>query len=69
MYRDGTGVPQDYVRAYMWLTLAAQSPGLSAQYPELDRMVRGALAHKMTPAQIAEAQKLASEWKPAKQSQ
>jgi TPR repeat protein len=24
MYRDGNGVPQDYVRAYMWLTLAAQ---------------------------------------------
>ena len=55
MYRDGLGVPQDYVRAHMWFNLAA-SHGL------FGRKDRDDLAAKMTPAQIAEAQRLASEW-------
>jgi TPR repeat protein len=53
MYRHGHGVPQDYVRAHMWYNLAA-SRGLDAFW-------RNAMAAKMTPAQIAEAQRLASE--------
>jgi hypothetical protein len=72
LYRDGEGVPQDYVRAYMWFTLQAQTnetagePGgqTPAQRAYLNRIVRDALAAQMTPAQIAEARKLASEWKP-----
>jgi len=58
MYRKGRGVPQDYVRAYAWYDLAASSfpPGKG-----FDRAVkyRDLVAAKMTPAQIAEAQKLA----------
>jgi uncharacterized protein len=46
-YRDGKGVPQDYVRAYMWFSLAAQNQPFAQ-----------VLANDMTPAQIAEAQKL-----------
>jgi TPR repeat protein len=63
MYRDGEGVQRDYVRAYMWFSLASSSSGspFSAEY--LDSFVK-----KMTPAQIAEAQKLAREWKPTTQS-
>ena len=57
MYRDGLGVPQDYVRAHMWFNLAA-SHGV------LGHKDRDELAAKMTPAQIAEAQRLAREWKP-----
>ena len=57
MYRNGRGVPQDYVRAHMWVNLAA------AQGQDEDRReAREAIAEMMTPAQIAEAQKLAREW-------
>ena len=60
MYSDGQGVPQDYVRAHMWINLAAAARSV----PELgDKAVHGrdAVATKMTPAQIAEAQRLARE--------
>ena len=119
-YRDGTGVPQDYVHAYMWFILAAQTeePGVDItaqnidllaarrqaynidgtrptelkpwqvsilkgarafncpERPGRDRCVKvygylinlDTLALRMTPTQIAEAQKLASEWKPTTQS-
>ncbi len=58
MYNDGLGVPQDYVQAYMWLNLAAARGG--GDYAK----VRDIVAERMTPAQIAEAQRLAREWKP-----
>ncbi|MDE0952796.1 MAG: SEL1-like repeat protein [Halioglobus sp.] len=58
MYYKGLGVPQDYVQAHMWWNLAAVS--------ELESAIKGrdAVAGMMTPAQLAEAQKLAREWKP-----
>jgi uncharacterized protein len=60
-YDNGLGVPQDKVRAYMWLNLsAAQGRDGAAAFRDL-------MARRMTPAQIAEAQKLAREWKPTKQ--
>ncbi len=65
MYREGQGVPQDYVQAHMWFNLAAS--WFSAPEAEnRDKAVenRDLAASKMTPAQIAEAQKLAREWKP-----
>ncbi|MBN4047995.1 sel1 repeat family protein [bacterium AH-315-O15] len=58
-YANGQGVPQDYVEAHKWLNLAA-SRGTPSQ--ERYAEARDALAAKMTPAQIAEAQKLAREW-------
>jgi uncharacterized protein len=57
MYMLGQGVPQDYVSAYMWFNLAA------AQGDQRAAEGIGVLAQHMTPAQIAEAQKLAREWK------
>jgi len=64
-YYKGEGVPQNYVQAHMWFNLAASR--FSA--PEAEN--RGKAVHNrdlaaslMTPAQIAEAQKLAKEWKP-----
>jgi TPR repeat protein len=59
-YDNGLGVPQDRVRAYMWLNLAAMQGRESAA------TVRDLTARLMTPAQIAEAQKLAREWKATK---
>jgi TPR repeat protein len=61
-YNNGLGVPQDYVRSYMWLNLAA------TQGRESAATFRDLVARLMTPAQIAEAQKLAREWKPNTQS-
>ena len=58
MYEKGQGVPQDYVQAYMWFNLAAaQGTKGAAEWREH-------IAARMTPAQIAEAKKLANEWKP-----
>jgi TPR repeat protein len=60
-YDNGLGVPQDHVRALMWLNLsAAQGKDGAATFRDL-------IARRMTPAQIAEARKLAREWKPTKQ--
>ena len=66
MYGTGRGVPQDYVQAHMWFNLAA-----SRSEPGSDRDAavknRDIVAAKMTPAQIAEAQRLAREWKPKRE--
>jgi TPR repeat protein/3-methyladenine DNA glycosylase Tag len=58
MYEKGQGVLQDYVQAHMWFNLA----GVDGNAVAAER--RGAVADKMTPEQIAEAQRLAREWKP-----
>src|SRR2546425_6956036 len=60
LYYAGKGVPKDYAQAYMWANLAASKGG------EREVENREAIATFMTPAQIAEAQKLAREWKPKK---
>ena len=63
MFYKGHGMPQDYVQAYMWLGLA------SATYPASDTAHRNKTAKlrdlvftKMTPVQIAKAQKLTKAW-------
>ena len=62
MYAKGYGVPQDHIEAHKWFNLAAAS---STSKPNRDRAVQACdkLAARMTPAQLAEAQKLAREWK------
>jgi uncharacterized protein len=65
MYDSGQGVPQDYVQAHMWLNLAA-SQFRDSQKERRDHAIeyRSLVTSKMTPAQIAEAEKLARQWKP-----
>jgi uncharacterized protein len=64
MYENGYGVRLDFIMAHMWLNLAA-----AKQESEfVATMERNGLAKEMTPAQIAEAQRLAREWKPTRQS-
>ncbi|MGA7956597.1 MAG: tetratricopeptide repeat protein [Xanthobacteraceae bacterium] len=58
IYTGGQGVPHDYVTAHMWYDLAAAQGNQDAVKN------RGSVEHQMTPAQIAEAQRLAREWKP-----
>ena len=58
LYANGLGVQQDDTQALMWSTLAVAGAEDDATR-ELAVKVRDALAAKMTPAQIAEAQRLA----------
>jgi len=58
MYRRGRGVPKDDVLAHMWWSLAA------AQGHENARRARDRLTARMPTAQLADAQRLAREWKP-----
>jgi uncharacterized protein len=58
MYESGRGVKQNHVRAHLWFNLSAAGGNEEAAKN------RDIVAAKMTPAQIAEAQKLAREWKP-----
>ena len=62
MYGTGRGVPQDYVAAYMWLDLAGRQS--SGDDREAYIKAREALAALITSEQIAEALRLAREWKP-----
>jgi uncharacterized protein len=62
LYLDGPGEPQDYVQAYMWLNLSALR--LSGSDRELAFSKRTTVMAKITPDQIAEAQRMAREWKP-----
>lgn len=57
MYATGRGVPQDYALAHMWFNLAG-----AGRYNKHTREARDNVAKQMTPAQIAEAQRLAREW-------
>jgi TPR repeat protein len=63
MYQRGRGLPQDYALAHMWFNLSA-SRATAAEDRDLAAKSRDELAAKMTPDQIAEAQRLAREWKP-----
>jgi TPR repeat protein len=62
MYEWGTGVPQDYVQAHKWFNLAAATFTTPSGH-DMAVQARDRVAAQMTPAQIAEAQKLAREWK------
>ena len=64
MYENGQGVPQDYVQAHKWSNLSAAGASTDEKnVRDLAVKNRDMVAAKMTPAQIAEAQKLASAWK------
>jgi len=62
LYQKGEVVPQDYVLAHMWFNLSASNS--SGDYQGQGAKARDEVAGKMTPGQIAEAQRLAREWKP-----
>lgn len=62
-YTKGTGVPKDYVQAYKWFDLAEAKGGELAD----DARVNLAAAERyLKPEEVAEAQRLASEFKPHK---
>ena len=63
-YEKSVGVPQDYVQAHKWFNLATVSEAASESSRERGVTVRDDLANKMTSEQVAEAQRLATEWEP-----
>jgi TPR repeat protein len=62
MFREGQGVPQDDVQAHMWFSLASRAADSGIRLRATEN--RDELAAEMTPAQIAEAQRMAREWAP-----
>ena len=67
MYYLGNGVPQDYVQAHKWVNLSiARSRPDNHFRDRRDRWVnlRREIESKMTREQVAEAQRLAREWRP-----
>ena len=60
MYLNGYGVLQDFVEAHKWFNLAAARGN---KHAEKNRVT---VSIAMTHTQIAEAQRLAREWKPKK---
>jgi len=67
LYDSGQGVPQDPVRGYMWFEIAA-SASAQEEIRKYAESLRDKIASRMTPDQIAEAKRLALEWKPAQTS-
>ncbi|MDT8274259.1 MAG: tetratricopeptide repeat protein, partial [Desulfomonilia bacterium] len=57
LHAYGTGVPQNFVIAYMWLELSASMNNASSL------ALQAKLKEIMTPEEIREAQKLAREWR------
>jgi hypothetical protein len=64
MYDNGRGVPEDHVQAHMWYNLAASRYPAAEKNRESAISNRDRLEQKMTREQVAEAQKMAREWKP-----
>ena len=62
MYYVGRGVKRDYVQSYVWLSLCAASG--SANCAEH----RDIVAKKLKSGKLAEAQRMARDWKPSKSS-
>ncbi len=56
MYSKGKGVTQDYIQAHKWFNIAG------ANGDEVGRKNSGIVEKRMTPAQIAEARRLARKW-------
>jgi TPR repeat protein len=58
-YAFGEGVPRDYVQAYMWFSLS-----LAGGQGDFASQGLRQVSEKMTQAQIAEAERRVSQWKP-----
>jgi hypothetical protein len=62
-YYSGQGVPQNYVSAHMWWSLSAAQDQCVGACKDASKL-RDIIAGLMTTAQVAEAQKLAADWRP-----
>jgi TPR repeat protein len=60
MYEHGQGVAEDYVQAYKWMILATAQLGVQ------DANGKEAVRKELMPEQVAEAERLAKEFRPVK---
>ena len=60
-FAEGLGASQDDVQAYLWYTVAYVTYR-AGEEREMAVEYRDVVAERMTPEQIAEAQRLAREW-------
>jgi TPR repeat protein len=58
IYLHGRGTPVDLVKAYMWYNIGASFDGMNKALSAF----RSEVENKMTPEQVAKAQKLTREW-------
>jgi len=64
IYYQGHVIPQDHIQAHLWWNLAANTGDeLNQEIKDIAYDLRFSLEQIMTSAQIAEAQRLANEWK------
>lgn len=59
LYRDGNGVPEDLVRAYMWFNLSTAH--FNGTMQKLAAQFRDGVVPYMTPSEIADAQRLSQQ--------
>ena len=65
MYFEGRGVARSYVQAHLYWNLAASRlPASAVEERRAAAKNRDGVVRMMTPAQVAEAQRLAREWRP-----
>ena len=57
MYKEGVGVAQNYILAQKWFIIAAERYRHAGAFRERNELIK-----KMSPEQIADAQKLATDW-------
>jgi hypothetical protein len=62
MYGSGQGVKRDYIQAYKWLNVCAAKGNAGCETQ------RALIAKKLKPGQIAEAQRLATQFQPQQES-
>jgi TPR repeat protein len=65
-YKEGRGVPRDNIQAHKWANLAAANA--KGQLRETAVRLREMISWVMTPAQVTEAERLASQWRPEGES-
>jgi len=63
-HQEGRGVAQDLVRAHMWFNLAVSAFDWNEETRSWAYRSRDRIETLLTPEQLKEAQRLASEWKP-----
>jgi len=62
LYMQGTGTPQDFVAALMWLILSKAGSGVKTDTYQAAGKAINRLEQEMTPTEVAQAQSEASAW-------
>lgn len=68
-YREGRGVPQDFVQARFWFNLATgrlDAEGREGELAEDAMTRRDGVSGQLSVAEMAEARRLTREWRPIK---